>query len=125
MPATERPRRSHQYQLKLIPCNRNFRKYAFYPRTIKDWNALTTDPLPKDIESFFRKGQSPNSDFFFIYNGHSCAAHTLNSIYMPIVLNMLSRVGQKTTFFEKLCSKGFLLCSSLQKALCDFFRFLN
>ena len=57
IPATQRPRRTHDYQLKLITCNRNFRKYAFYPRTIRDWNALPADSVPKDIDSFFGKSQ--------------------------------------------------------------------
>jgi len=55
VPATERPRRTHPYQLKLITCNRNFRKFAFFPRTIRDWNALPADSVPKDIASFFGK----------------------------------------------------------------------
>ena len=57
IPARERPRRTHDYQFKLITCNRNFRQYAFFPRTIRDWNALPADSVPKDIDSFFGKSQ--------------------------------------------------------------------
>ena len=57
VPATERPRRTHPYQLKLITCNKNFRKFSFFPRTIRDWNALPADSVPKDFSSFFWKSQ--------------------------------------------------------------------
>ena len=55
IPATDRPRRSHNYQLKLITTTRNYRKFSFFPRTIQEWNALPATSVPKDVESFFGK----------------------------------------------------------------------
>ena len=55
VPATDRPRRSHNCQLKLITTTRNYSKFSFFPRTIREWNALPAASLPKDVESFFGK----------------------------------------------------------------------
>ena len=55
VPATSRPRRTHNCQLKLISSSKDYRKNSFFPRTIRDWNALPTDSIPKDVLSFFGK----------------------------------------------------------------------
>ena len=55
IPALERPRRTHNCQLKLITSSKNYRKNSFFPRTIRDWNALPADSIPKDTLSFFGK----------------------------------------------------------------------
>ena len=55
IPATNRLRRTHNCQLKIIPSSKDYRKYSFFVRTIRDWNALPADSIPKDVMSFFGK----------------------------------------------------------------------
>ena len=57
VPATSRPRRTHNCQLKLVSSSKDYRKNSFFPRTIRDWNALPADSIPKDVLSFFGKSQ--------------------------------------------------------------------
>ena len=53
IPAKERTRRTHKYQLELITSKRDYRKYSFFPRTVRDWNALPPDSVPADVGLFF------------------------------------------------------------------------
>ena len=57
IPKTTRPRRTHSYQLKIIPTSKNYRKMSFFPRTVAEWNSLPRDFLPSDLDSFFGKSQ--------------------------------------------------------------------
>ena len=57
IPAKTRSRRTHSYQLELITCKRDYRKYSFFPRTVRDWNALPSDSIPADVGSFFGMNQ--------------------------------------------------------------------
>ena len=57
IPKTTRPRRTHNYQLQLIPASKDYRKMSFFPRTVTEWNALPRDFLPTDLDSFFGRSQ--------------------------------------------------------------------
>ena len=42
-----------QHSFQILSCNTIIRKESFYPRTIRDWNALPTDTATaKSLESF-------------------------------------------------------------------------
>ena len=57
IPKTTRLRRTHNYQLQLIPASKDYRKMSFFPRTVTEWNALPRDFLPTDLDSFFGRSQ--------------------------------------------------------------------
>ena len=50
---TGRSRRSHPYQLKVIQCNRDYRNESFFPRAIREWNAMPRDFQSRDPQKFF------------------------------------------------------------------------
>ncbi|KAI8514713.1 hypothetical protein Bbelb_073040 [Branchiostoma belcheri] len=57
---SRRSRRGHSQQLQHITCRTNYKHYSFFPRTIRDWNALPTDTVQSpSLAKFVSRVSSP------------------------------------------------------------------
>ena len=53
IPISRRTRHTHTVAFQIPHCRSDYRKYSFFPRTIRDWNSLPPDiPTAKTLESF-------------------------------------------------------------------------
>ena len=55
IPAPSRSRRGHDQQYSRLQCKKDVRLYAFFPRTIKDWNSLTQEDVSAPSADAFHR----------------------------------------------------------------------
>lgn len=61
--ADSRTRATHPYKFKQISCKTNVYANSFFPRTIKDWNNLSSKRIScQSVEAFKKSGRPPNRD---------------------------------------------------------------